>query len=254
MLAKSPAQPTVNQNEILEAYAGLEGRDLVRAFARDFEGRIALLSSFGAESAVLLHMISEVDCNIPVIFLDTLKLFPETIAYRDRLTREFGLRDVRVFQPNVADLENDDPAGTLHRSNPDRCCHIRKTLPMEKAFKGFDVMISGRKRFHGAARSDLKAISFDDSRIKLEPLAAFTSLDLQNYRVMRGLPTHPLKLEGYHSIGCAPLTCTTKGGSADNPRAGRWMGQEKTECGIHFSANGKIIRSVERGSADLVSA
>jgi len=247
MLAKSPPQPTINQNEVLEAYAGLEGRDLIRAFGRDFEGRIALLSSFGAESAVLLHMVSEVDRNIPIIFLDTLKLFPETIEYRDRLTREFGLRDVRVFQPNVADLMTDDPSGTLHRINPDRCCHIRKTLPMEKAFKGFDVMISGRKRFHGAARSDLKPISFDENRIKLEPLAAFTALDLQNYMVMRGLPTHPLKLEGYHSIGCAPETCTTKGGSTDNPRAGRWMGQEKTECGIHFSANGKIIRTTPRG-------
>lgn len=255
MLAKTPVQATINQNEILEAYAGLEGRDLVRAFARDFEGRIGLLSSFGAESAVLLHMVSEVDRSIPVIFLDTLKLFPETIAYRDRLTRELGLRDVRVFQPNVADLENDDPAGSLHRINPDRCCHIRKTLPMEKAFKGFDVMISGRKRFHGAARSDLKPITFDDNRIKLEPLAAFTALDLQNYMVMRGLPSHPLKLEGYHSIGCAPETCTKKGGSADNPRAGRWMGQEKTECGIHFSANGKIIRNVARGAAaEAVSA
>ncbi|MBG1231591.1 phosphoadenylyl-sulfate reductase [Aestuariivirga litoralis] len=255
MLARNPQPQPINQNEVLEAYAGLEGRDLIRAFARDFEGRIALLSSFGAESSVLLHMLSEVDPSIPVIFLDTLKLFPETIAYRDRLTRELGLRDVRVFQPNVADLERDDPAGTLHLSSPDRCCHIRKTLPMEKAFRGFDVMISGRKRFHGAARSDLKPISFDDQRIKLEPLASFTSLDLHNYKVMRQLPSHPLNLEGYHSIGCAPTTCTTKGGSADNPRAGRWMGQEKTECGIHFSANGKIIRMEARGSAaDLVNA
>ncbi len=237
----------VNQNEILEAYAGLEGRDLVRAFARDFSGRIALLSSFGAESAVLLHMVSEVDRHIPVIFLDTLKLFPETIAYRDRLVRELRLRDVRIVLPNIADLEEEDPAGTLHRFNPDRCCHIRKTLPMDRAFKGFDVMISGRKRFHGATRSALQPISFDEQRIKVEPLAAFTALDLQNYMVTRQLPTHPLKLEGYHSIGCAPLTCTTKGGTSDNPRAGRWMGQEKSECGIHFTANGKIIRSVERG-------
>jgi len=236
----------VNQNEVLEAYAGLEGRDLIRAFARDFRGRIALLSSFGAESSVLLHMMSEVDREIPVIFLDTLKLFPETIAYRDRLVRELGLRDVRVFQPNVADLENDDPAGTLHLANPDKCCNIRKTLPMEKAFRGFDVMISGRKRFHGAARSDLKPISFDEDRIKVEPLAAFTAFDLQNYMVRHTLPSHPLKLEGYHSIGCAPLTCTSKGGSADNPRAGRWMGKEKTECGIHFTANGKIIRTEAR--------
>ena len=242
----------VDQNAILEAYAGLEGRALIKAFARDFGERIALLSSFGAESSVLLHMLSEVDRTIPVIFLDTLKLFPETIIYRDRLVRELGLRDVRVVQPNVADLESDDPAGTLHKSNSDWCCNIRKTLPMEKAFKGFDVMISGRKRFHGASRSDLSHIGFDDKRIKIEPLAAFTSLDLRNYMVMHQLPSHPLKLAGYHSIGCVPESCTSKGGSEDNPREGRWMGKEKTECGIHFTANGKIMRTEKRPEAALV--
>lgn len=236
----------VNQNAILEAYAGLEGRALIAAFGRDFKGRIALLSSFGAESSVLLHMLSEVDRNIPVIFLDTLKLFPETISYRDKLVRELGLRDVRVVQPNVADLENVDPAGSLHLSNPDKCCNIRKTLPMEKAFQGFDVMISGRKRFHGATRSELQHIGFDEQRVKIEPLAAFSALDLRNYMVTHQLPSHPLKLAGYHSIGCMPPTCTAKGGSADNPREGRWMGKEKTECGIHFSSNGKIIRTEAR--------
>ena len=244
----------VKQNEILEAYAGLEGRELVRAFARDFKGRIALLSSFGAESSVLLHMLAEVDRIIPVIFLDTLKLFPETIGYRDRLVRELGLRDVRVVQPNIADLESDDPAGTLHRSNPDWCCNIRKTLPMEKAFKGFDVMISGRKRFHGASRVELKHIGFDDKRIKIEPLAAFTALDLHGYMVKHQLPSHPLKLAGYHSIGCAPESCTSKSGSADNPREGRWMGREKSECGIHFTANGKIIRTAVRGERQSEAA
>ncbi|MDE2384998.1 MAG: phosphoadenylyl-sulfate reductase [Alphaproteobacteria bacterium] len=245
-----PVDSPVKQNEVLEAYAGLEGRGLIAAFARDFKGRVALLSSFGAESSVLLHMVSEVDKHIPVIFLDTLKLFPETLAYRDRLVRELGLRDVRVVQPNVLDIEMEDPAGTLHLSNPDRCCAIRKTLPMDKAFKGFDVMISGRKRFHGATRADLRFISFDESRIKIEPLAAFSALDLQTYMVQRALPSHPLKLAGYHSIGCSPAACTAKGGSAENPREGRWMGQEKTECGIHFTANGKIIRTAARGEPE----
>ncbi len=244
----------VNQNVVLEAYAGQEGRDLIRAFARDFKGRIALLSSFGAESSVLLHMVSEVDRTIPVIFLDTLKLFPETSSYRDRLVRELGLRDVRVVQPNVADLEDDDPAGTLHLTNSDRCCNIRKTLPMEKAFKGYDVMISGRKRFHGASRSELQHIGFDAKRIKIEPLAAFTALDLRNYMVQHQLPSHPLKLAGYHSIGCAPTSCTSLGGNADNPREGRWMGKEKTECGIHFTASGKIIRTAARGEQQAQAA
>jgi phosphoadenosine phosphosulfate reductase len=235
-----------SENDLLEAYAGLEGRDLIRTINRDYKGKLALLSSFGAESAVLLHMVSEVDRNIPVIFLDTLKLFPETIAYRDRLVRELGLRDVRVFQPNVADIEGDDPAGTLHLSNPDKCCNIRKTQPMENAFANFQVMISGRKRFHGTTRADLKFVSVDGDRLKVEPLAGFTALDLQTYMVNHALPSHSLKLAGYHSIGCTPLTCTAPGGNADNPRAGRWMGTDKIECGIHFTANGKIIRTEMR--------
>ena len=245
MLAKN------NENDLLEAYAGLEGRDLIRTINRDYKGKVGLLSSFGAESAVLLHMVSEVDRNIPIIFLDTLKLFPETIAYRDRLVRELGLTDVRVFQPNVADIENDDPAGTLHFSNPDKCCNIRKSLPMEKAFFGFEVMISGRKRFHGATRADLKFVTLDGDRLKVEPLAGFTALDLQTYMVTHQLPSHPLKLAGYHSIGCVPVTCTAPGGSMDDPRAGRWMGTDKIECGIHFSANGKIIRTEIRQAAGI---
>jgi len=118
---------------------------------------------------------------------------------------------------------------------------------MEKAFDGFDVMISGRKRFHGAARADLNPVSIDGDRLKVEPLAGFTALDLQTYMQQHNLPSHPLKLQGYHSIGCMPLACTAPGGSADNPREGRWMGSDKTECGIHFTANGKIIRSETRG-------
>lgn len=180
-----------------------------------------------------------------------MKLFPETIAYRDRLVRELGLTDVRVFQPNVADIENDDPAGTLHFSNPDKCCNIRKSLPMEKAFFGFEVMISGRKRFHGATRADLKFVTLDGDRLKVEPLAGFTALDLQTYMVTHQLPSHPLKLAGYHSIGCVPVTCTAPGGSMDDPRAGRWMGSDKIECGIHFSANGKIIRTEIRQAAGI---
>ncbi len=247
MLAK--VEPVLNNvNDILEAYAGLEGRDLIRTMARDYKGRIALLSSFGAESSVLLHMISEIDPSLPVIFLDTEKLFPETIAYRDLLVEELELTDVRVVKPDPFDITQQDSNGDLHATSPDQCCHIRKSLPMEKAFAGFEVMLSGRKRFHGAGRTDLQFVSIDGDRLKVEPLAGFTALDLRTYMVNHQLPSHPLRLQGYRSIGCVPLQCTSPGGTDNNPREGRWMGSDKTECGIHFTANGKIIRTENRGA------
>lgn len=247
MLARTEVRaPLNNPNDLIEAYAGLEGRELIRTIAKDYKGRVALLSSFGAESAVLLHMVSEVDPSIPIIFLDTLKLFPETLAYRDLVVRELGLTNLRIIAPNPQDLQRVDPDGKLYDIDHDLCCHFRKSVPMEKAFEGFDVMISGRKRFHGATRSDLNPVSIDGDRLKIEPLAGFTALDLQTYMQKHNLPSHPLKLQGYHSIGCMPLACTAPGGSADNPREGRWMGSEKTECGIHFTANGKIIRTETR--------
>jgi phosphoadenosine phosphosulfate reductase len=234
-------------NAIVERYAGIEGRDLISQVAKDYAGRVALLSSFGAESSVLLHMLSEVAPNVPVLFLDTGKLFPETIQYRDQLVREFGLTDLRVISPDASDLARTDPQGDLHARDTDLCCHIRKTVPLARATEGFDVLISGRKRFHGAARSDLQFVSEQDGKLKVEPLAAFSAFDLSNYMQSHQLPPHPLKLKGYHSIGCSP--CTVAGGSAEDPRAGRWQGSEKTECGIHFSANGEIIRTVARTSA-----
>ena len=246
MLAKN--FPVNDENDLLEAYAGLEGPELIATMARDYKGRIALLSSFGAESAVLLHMVASVDPTIPVVFLDTEKLFPETYAYRDQLVAQLGLKDVRVMSPDKNDLADQDPNGDLHADNPDQCCHIRKTLPMQKAFANFDVMISGRKRFHGSGRSDLKFVQIDGDQLKVEPLAGFSAFDLKNYMIQHNLLSHPLKEKGYRSIGCLPIACTAPGGTDDNPREGRWMGSDKVECGIHFTANGKIIRTENRST------
>jgi phosphoadenosine phosphosulfate reductase len=234
-------------NDFVESCAGLEGRQLITSVHRMFPDRVAVLSSFGAESAVLLHMVSEVAPQTPVIFLDTEKLFPETLAYRDQLVRELGLTDLRIATPDASDLERIDPDGLLHKKDTDLCCFIRKTVPMDKALQGFDVMLSGRKRFHGAARTDLDFVGFQDGKLKVEPLAGFSALDIQTYMQTHHLPTHPLRLRGYRSIGCMP--CTSIGGSDIDPRAGRWMGSDKTECGIHFSANGKVIRTDARGAA-----
>jgi phosphoadenosine phosphosulfate reductase len=235
-----------NLNQIVESYAGLEGRDLIRAAAKGHPGKVALLSSFGAESSVLLHMVSEIAPDLPVIFLDTEKLFPETLEYRDQLTRELGLTNIIHVKPDADDIERVDPDGILNSFDKDLCCHFRKTVPMQKAFAPYDIIISGRKRFHGASRSTLNFVSAQDGKVKLEPLAAHSALDLHNYMITHHLPSHPLKLAGFRSIGCMP--CTTEGGTDLDPRAGRWAGTEKTECGIHFTANGTVIRSEIRAT------
>lgn len=231
---------------IFESYAGLEGRQLLEPILRDFAGRAAVVSSFGAESAVLLHMVSEVDKATPVIFLDTGKHFWETLSYRAKLIDRLGLTGVRIITPDAGDLAANDPDGSLHQSNADQCCHIRKTLPLQKALEGFDVTISGRKRYHGAARATLDFLSISDGRLKVEPLAGFSALDIGAYMKAHDLPAHPLTEIGYFSIGCEP--CTTPGGSSADPRAGRWAGSAKTECGIHWTHNGETVTLPSRAA------
>ncbi len=218
-----------------------DGIDILEPLVkRYFRDRIALVSSFGAESAVLLHMAAQVDRDIPVIFLDTQKLFWETIAYRSKLVDLLGLTNIRIFKPDEDNIRLLDPNGDLNQRDPDMCCNIRKTQPLQEALSGYDAWISGRKRYHGGGRINIPTLEEGDGRLKVEPLARFTATDLKAYMNHFGLPAHPLVAQGYHSIGCIP--CTVKGGSSDNPRAGRWAGQSKEECGIHWTANGQPIR------------
>lgn len=224
---------------IFESYAGLEGAQLLGPILRDFGGKAAVVSSFGAESAVLLHMVAQVDKATPVIFLDTGKHFWETLSYRAKLIDQLGLTGVRVVTPDAAELAAQDAEGTLHRTNADACCHIRKTIPLARALEGFEVTISGRKRYHGAARATLDFLAIADGRLKVEPLAGFSALDIAAYMKTHDLPAHPLTEIGYFSIGCEP--CTQPGGTTADPRAGRWAGTAKTECGIHWTHNGQEI-------------
>ena len=205
--------------------------DLLDAMIRDrFTGRIALVSSFGAQSAVLLHLISRVKADLPVLFLDTGKHFGETKAYRDHLTDLFGLKNVRSLAPDPARIAEADRDGSLWLRDSDRCCHIRKVAPLARALGGFDAWLSGRKRFQGGARSDIAVFEADGARIKINPLATWSVDDIEIYRRAHGLPDHPLLAQGYLSIGCMP--CTEPARNEDE-RSGRWAGSERTECGIH---------------------
>lgn len=194
-------------------------------------GEVALVSSFGAESAVLLELVARVDRGVPVLFLDTGKHFPETLAYRDALIHRLGLTDVRVLTPDPAELAKRDEAGLRWSYDPDGCCAIRKVAPLERALAGFDASITGRKAFQASTRSLLPRFELDGDRLKVNPLATWTRVEIDGWFAAHDLPRHPLEAQGYASIGCAP--CTAKVRPGEDPRAGRWRGWDKTECGIH---------------------
>ena len=221
-------------------YDGQEAQAVLRAAIRDdFPGRIGLVSSFGTEAAVLLHMVACIDPYVPVIFLDTWKHFPETLTYRDQLIARLGLCNIQTIYPRPAGLKAEDPDGTLHGRNPDLCCHVRKTLPMLKALRSLDCWITGRKRGQAETRADMRLFETQDRWIKLNPLIDWSAQDVAAYFRAHDLPEHPLKAENYLSVGCAPCTRAVKSG--EDARAGRWAESEKTECGIHFE-NGKLVR------------
>jgi len=206
-------------------------------------GKIAMVSSFGADSAVLLHMVAQIDRATPVLFIDTLMLFEETKTYQRELAQQLGLTDLRTIGPDRAELFEQDPDSVLHRSDTDSCCDLRKTRPLERALNGFDGWITGRKRYQGSTRETVEFFEAEgDTRIKVNPLAHWGREDLQEYMIENRLPRHPLVAKGYPSIGCAP--CTSPVAPGEDPRAGRWRGQQKTECGIHF-INGKPVRTGE---------
>ena len=213
---------------------------LERALSDPQVGRIAMVSSFGAESVVLLHMVAVVDRTTSVLFIDTQMLFEETMAYQAEVTEKLGLTDLRFIRAAELELAAEDPDGTLHKVDTDACCDLRKTRPLELALGGFDAWITGRKRYQGSTRAALDFFEADGpNRIKVNPLAHWVPADVQDYMINNRLPRHPLVARGYPSIGCAPCTSPVKPG--EDPRAGRWRGQAKEECGIHF-INGKIVR------------
>jgi phosphoadenosine phosphosulfate reductase len=232
-LAVEPVAGVADEAASLNArYGTLDARAAIEVAVDElFPGRLALVSSFGAESAVLLHLLAEVDRTIPVVFLDTGRLFAETLQYRTQLSERLGLTDVRTVTPEPERVAAKDPHRALWMTNPDLCCFIRKTEPLQRALKGFDAWITGRKRFQNAVRSILPMFEAEGERIKINPLVNWSSAELQAYAARHDLPPHPLVAQGYPSIGCVP--CTSRVLPGEDQRAGRWRGLDKVECGIH---------------------
>ena len=222
-------------------FAGASTREMLAAVLNEgLAGRVAVVSSFGAESAVLLHLVASVNPATPVLFLDTLRHFPETLAYRDSLTEQLGLTGIITLTPDANVLAQRDATNLRWSYDPDGCCEIRKVVPLARAMTAFDATITGRKGFQSDSRAGLPRFEIDRSdtagRLKINPLADWRSADIAAYFAEHALPPHPLVAQGYPSIGCSP--CTSKVAPGEDPRSGRWRGWDKTECGIHVPLQG----------------
>ena len=240
--AAEPSDPA-QRARLARLLAASEGRDahgiLELALGGEFSGRSAVVSSFGAESVVLLHMVAKIDPATPILFLNTGKLFGETLRYRDRLQDELGLIDVRSIGPAPSDRAKLDPDGTLWSRDTDSCCNFRKVVPLRQALEGFDAQVTGRKRFQTRDRASMRPVELFEGRFRFNPLAEWTLADLDTYTLKHRLPRHPLVEDGYPSIGCMP--CTRRVAAGEDYRDGRWSGLDKDECGIHTGVDGEGI-------------
>ncbi|KUO56221.1 MAG: phosphoadenosine phosphosulfate reductase [Sphingomonadales bacterium BRH_c42] len=217
-------------------FRGSSTQEMLQSVIRDgLAGEIAVVSSFGAESAVLLHLIAQVDPSVAVLFLETGKHFPETLAYRDTLVSHLGLTNLVNITPDIPELTRKDETGLRWSYDPDGCCEIRKVRPLAKALAAFDASFTGRKAFQSQTRASLPRFEIDSSdaqgRLKINPLIDWTAEDIDAWFAAHDLPRHPLVEQGFPSIGCSP--CTHKVDAGEDPRSGRWKGWDKTECGIH---------------------
>ena len=223
--------------DLIQKHGDKDAAELLRVMIEEvFPSRIAVVTSFGAESAILLDLVSKISRSVPVIFLDTGKHFPETLKYQTQMIRHLALTDVRDQYPDAADVECSDPNGNLWEVNPDQCCYVRKVLPLEKALLPFDAWVTGRKRFQTENRTKLKTIEFDETHIKINPLASWDMAHVSEYLRECNVPKHPLVELGYPSIGCS--SCTRAVREGESLRDGRWSDHTKTECGIHKIVEG----------------
>jgi phosphoadenosine phosphosulfate reductase len=235
-IATAPPFTAADVARLTARYAGIATAEMLAdLLAGELKGRVAAVSSFGSESAVLLDLVAAADKDVPVIFINTQKIFGETLAYRDTLAEQLGLTDLRVYRPDPRLLAEKDATSLRWSYDPDGCCDLRKVEPLRRALAPFDAWISGRKGFQGKTRTALPRFEIDadvsGSRLKINPLADWDKPALDAAFEARKLPRHPLEAQGYPSVGCVP--CTSQVQPGEDPRAGRWRGWDKTECGMH---------------------
>ena len=196
-----------------------------------FDAELALVSSFGTESAVLLHLAAQIDPSIDVVFVDTGKMFGETKRYRDQLIESLNLSNVVTHSASEHRVAAHDPKGDLWLRDPNACCTLRKVAPLGAVLKPYKAWITGRKRGQTLERANLKHFEWDGEHVKVNPLAGWSLGEIEAYMQSHDLPQHSLKADGFLSVGCMP--CTERVDQGGCPRSGRWRGLDKQECGIH---------------------
>lgn len=209
-------------------------QEIIAWAIKQFAGKIALTSSFGPESGTLLHMVSEIDKSVPVLFLETGYHFPETLEYKKKLTDRFGLTQVLDLKADTERKKKvvEEYQGVPYEKNPDLCCQINKVEPLDAALKNYSAWMSGIRRRQTDFRKSIRIIEeYEGGIYKISPLANFTSREAWWYLKEHQIPQHPLYEKGYLSIGCWP--CTRPVQEGDDERSGRWAGKAKKECGIH---------------------
>lgn len=221
------------------AFESADPREVLAGAVAEFPGEIAMVSSFGADSVVLLHMIAQIDRSVPVLMIDTLMLFRETLDYQQEVADKLGLNVIHL-RPTAPELAVEDPDGVLHQFDQDSCCDLRKVRPLERVAGRWPVTVTGRKRYQGVTRAALRHFEPEGARLKVNPLAYWGGTEIRAYMEEHKLPRHPLVAQGFRSIGCAP--CTSPVAEGEDERAGRWRGSNKVECGIHFGPDGRITR------------
>lgn len=225
--------------EEMERLARLAGAELEEASAADvvrwaadtFGDRVCVTASMA--DAVLVHLASQARPGVDVVFLDTGYHFPETLGTRDAVAAAYPVHVVNVTPEQTVAEQDAQHGPRLYERDPDQCCHLRKVLPLQRALTGYDAWMTGLRRDESPTRADTPVVAWDERRqkVKIAPLARWTEADVEAYVAEHGILVNPLLAEGYPSIGCAP--CTRRPAPGEDPRAGRWAGFLKTECGIH---------------------
>jgi phosphoadenosine phosphosulfate reductase len=220
-------------DEAADRLAGAHPQEILSWAVETYFPRLTMATAFGPEGCVILHMLAEINPRVRVFNLDTGYQFPETLELRERIAERYGIEVELVrASSDVAEYEAAN-GGPVYATDPDRCCHDRKLVPLRRAVEGYEAWISAIRADQSSHRAQARVVGWDAKfdLVKVNPLLNWTKRDVWAFVVTNKVPYNPLHDQGYPSIGCWPCTRAVKPG--DDERAGRWAGQAKTECGLH---------------------